>query len=84
MSAQVATVSPAGVNMAETLSTLRFADQAKRIKNQVGACHCLPLLAHARHHCTSQLPLGARNIVYESNLPPLRCCSPGLALCRLW
>ena len=32
----VATVSPAGVNMAETLSTLRFADQAKRIKNQVG------------------------------------------------
>lgn len=33
---QVATVSPAAINMAETLSTLRFADQAKRIKNQVG------------------------------------------------
>lgn len=32
--AQVATVSPAAVNMAETLSTLRFADQAKRIRNQ--------------------------------------------------
>lgn len=32
---QVATVSPASINMAETLSTLRFADQAKRIKNQV-------------------------------------------------
>jgi ABC-type polar amino acid transport system ATPase subunit len=32
----VATVSPAAVNAAETLSTLRFADQAKRIKNQVG------------------------------------------------
>ncbi|PRW34071.1 phragmoplast orienting kinesin 2 [Chlorella sorokiniana] len=30
----VATVSPASINMAETLSTLRFADQAKRIKNQ--------------------------------------------------
>lgn len=33
-SPQVATVSPASLNMAETLSTLRFADQAKRIKNQ--------------------------------------------------
>ena len=32
----VAAVSPAAVNIAETLSTLRFADQAKRIKNQVG------------------------------------------------
>lgn len=30
----VATVSPAAMNVAETLSTLRFADQAKRIKNQ--------------------------------------------------
>lgn len=29
-------MSPASINMAETLSTLRFADQAKRIKNQVG------------------------------------------------
>lgn len=32
----IATVSPAAVNMAETLSTLRFADNAKRIKNKVG------------------------------------------------
>eukprot|EP00887_Chlorella_sp_A99_P003515 scaffold7.g3515.t1 len=31
----VATISPAAVNMAETLSTLRFADNAKRIKNKV-------------------------------------------------
>ena len=31
----IAAISPATVNMAETLSTLRFADQAKRIKNKV-------------------------------------------------
>lgn len=37
----VATVSPATVNMAETLSTLRFADNAKRIKNKVGATVCV-------------------------------------------
>jgi hypothetical protein len=33
--ALIATVSPATVNMAETLSTLRFADNTKRIKNKV-------------------------------------------------
>lgn len=34
---QVANVSPASVNLGETLSTLRFADQAKHIRSQVGA-----------------------------------------------
>ena len=31
----VAAVSPAAINLAETLSTLRFADSAKRIRNRV-------------------------------------------------
>jgi hypothetical protein len=35
----VAAVSPAGANAAETLSTLRFADQAKRIRNQASRLH---------------------------------------------
>lgn len=39
----IATVSPATCNMAETLSTLRFADQAKRIRNKVPRPSCLAL-----------------------------------------
>ena len=82
--AQVATVSPAGVNMAETLSTLRFADQAKRIKNQVGPslpCGACPPVATAEHssfggggEVTSPPPHASTST--QSNLPPLRCRLP--------
>jgi hypothetical protein len=64
----VATVSPAAMNVAETLSTLRFADQAKRIKNQASAASemLLRVAAHATEdtslhtclylHCAAVLP----------------------------
>ena len=34
----VANISPASANLAETLSTLRFAQRAKSIKNKVHTC----------------------------------------------
>lgn len=42
----VANISPAGANLAETISTLRFAQRAKSIKNKVTRAHPAVLLTH--------------------------------------
>ncbi len=81
----VANISPASANLAETLSTLRFAQRAKAIKNKARHLflHMLHCTLHpcitARREPSSQLSKGV-HAIHPRQLPQRQLFSPSCTL----